>query len=1293
MPSSSQAAQVPQTSQLVPRAMVSANEGHDNPTTSGQAQQEGFLRSLLGSRSRSPTPPSAPHPQQAPESPVIDMLAKSIQQLQSLQAQALTKSGATEELSKLSPRGGCEAALQFQDWLEVAGSVLSDVSEQSGQWWRELMMMVELTYSKWLAATPLERLHIAPHGSEELTTGRWTRLNARISSMLLSAMGDNLKSDMVSQRLTQDAVRMVFRMFTTYQPGGSAERQDILRRLQSPQEYVTVDTAEVALSALRAWPRWLARCRAVNMACPDPSVLARGLMSISAKHINQSPDAAFRTSMLRTSLRIDAQPSLEQVVGYQRHLQAELETIAGASTTSTTTTPGVRALEKGGSPKGREKGGKDTELCRYFMKPSGCKRGARCAYSHSMATLDRETRSKKCLQCGAEGHRARECPVSKGPKSAASPGSPTKEQRSGGQPEPKATPKTPAVATATPIAEGPTQGTPWTLESLVQAAQQIVQAQGQEGREDKSPEKTRPEVKTLVAKDIRISSLHSASSALLDSGATHNLRSAYDQQEWEKADNVVVQLAGSNKLTMKMSETGTLLMPPKATSLGSSEAATGGQTIVSMGELERTLGYTLVWAPERCVLQTPQGDEVQLSVHGGCPQLCEAEALAIIARLEERKRERLLNEVTTTQDRIEMAAVAMDRGGMDHLRDYVEGGSLEAGLRSIRDVGFLQGLPGECVDGLLQPGVREQGWGVMKNLSFLTRAQKRYLWGAKRWVIHLFAGDYGHYKVFQLDQGSTAVIELDVHRCKGHDIPSESTWRFLLWGALTGRIDAVIGGPPARSGVTQPTGKNGPEVLRAMKLITRMMWLFTLAKMTREYRTDALNRQRPVAFLMEHPATDSRRRTSVWETELWREFKNEMDMMEVTFNQRATGGGDVPTTIGTNVYYLLGLDNLGQENLEGEVGVSKDGGIWSSGLVDAIVLALTFWDKHPRCCPVLAPMSPEQWRRHIQSNHADYHRDCLTCVMARGTGRRHARVRHPDMFNLTVGLAGPVRPGLDPTSKGTMGKGLKYMMVAKYVFPKEYVKGYTGREPPGDHGMGEKEDVGDPGQQLEAGNNGQGEPPTLQSSDEQILEDLKRIPLPSEEEQGGNPTRHPLRDEDPFELDSVEQLEEEEEFLHSQEPPGRDEGFVGSTIQRGDYTGPEDFAYEPSLQEEEEQQPQLDLEKDDDEPLQEERCHDNGFPDSCAPEATHLIFARALPTNGSGVVKAAIQDIVLYLQARGLMVYRLHADMGEVYCHQIRGWLRDQGIRATFSEPSKPQQNGLAEATVRWVKTRRGPFC
>ena len=74
-------------------------------------------------------------------------------------------------------------------------------------------------------------------------------------------------------------------------------------------------------------------------------------------------------------------------------------------------------------------------------------------------------------------------------------------------------------------------------------------------------------------------------------------------------------------------------------------------------------------------------------------------------------------------------------------------------------------------------------------------------------------------------------------------------------------------------------------------------------------------------------------------------------------------------------------------------------------------------------------------------------------MTSRGTGRRHARVHHPDLFNLTIDLAGPVKPGLDVSSKGAMGRGLKYLFVAKYIFPKEFVKAYSGRSPPPDHGL------------------------------------------------------------------------------------------------------------------------------------------------------------------------------------------------------------------------------------------------
>ena len=142
----------------------------------------------------------------------------------------------------------------------------------------------------------------------------WTRLNARVTSLLLSSMAEDLRSEMVTQRISQ----IVFRLFTGYQPGGPAERSEVLRRLQSPAEYTSVATLEEALKAVRNWPRWLARCKAVNMTPPDPSVLAKGLMALSQHHIEKSGDSLLRTSMLRTTLRLDAQPGMDQILAFKQ---------------------------------------------------------------------------------------------------------------------------------------------------------------------------------------------------------------------------------------------------------------------------------------------------------------------------------------------------------------------------------------------------------------------------------------------------------------------------------------------------------------------------------------------------------------------------------------------------------------------------------------------------------------------------------------------------------------------------------------------------------------------------------------------------------------------------------------------------------------------------------------------------------------------------------------------------------------------------------------------------------------
>ncbi|CAE7911407.1 ycf43, partial [Symbiodinium necroappetens] len=100
--------------------------------------------------------------------------------------------------------------VRASDWLEVAASVLSDVSELSGWWWKSVMEIVMKTYEAWLKATPLERLGISPDGAEDLMNGKWSRLNARVASMLLTAMGPEMRAEMVAQRISQSTIRMVY---------------------------------------------------------------------------------------------------------------------------------------------------------------------------------------------------------------------------------------------------------------------------------------------------------------------------------------------------------------------------------------------------------------------------------------------------------------------------------------------------------------------------------------------------------------------------------------------------------------------------------------------------------------------------------------------------------------------------------------------------------------------------------------------------------------------------------------------------------------------------------------------------------------------------------------------------------------------------------------------------------------------------------------------------------------------------------------------------------------------------
>ena len=128
---------------------------------------------------------------------------------------------------------------------------------------------------------------------------------------------------------------------------------------------------------------------------------------------------------------------------------------------------------------------------------------------------------------------------------------------------------------------------------------------------------------------------------------------------------------------------------------------------------------------------------------------------------------------------------------------------------------------------MLSPDVSNQVCEHYEANGWLTPAQRRKLWSSKRWIVHLFAGVEGHWQIMRLDQGDAMAIELDSARCAGQDLLRSETWRMLLWGAVMGKVDVVMGGPPDR---VHQHCRGGERDTKALQLIARMMWLFVVAQ-------------------------------------------------------------------------------------------------------------------------------------------------------------------------------------------------------------------------------------------------------------------------------------------------------------------------------------------------------------------------------------------------------------------------------------------------------------------------------
>ncbi|OLQ05967.1 hypothetical protein AK812_SmicGene10791 [Symbiodinium microadriaticum] len=584
---------------------------------------------------------------------ILEALTKNLVSMQEMQMKAMKRDledGDTPEQVKSSVVSlpalvgpeDASAAILFQDWLAQVNVPMQDLSASSGSWWKDVMKLVQDTYGKWLASTPIERLQLEPIGHERLTSLKWTRVNSRACSLILQCLTEGVKADLIARRAVQ--------------------------------------------STPMSWPRWMQRCKDLNMMTPDGSVLAKALTAVTARFIGENADTQFRTQLMRSSLRIDAQPTVTDVMKYHQHLQAEIESLMSARALSASPGPAVNNVSAVNIPSAPSTGqGSQKQPCKYFVKASGCRRGQKCPYLHDWATMNKAERARRCLVCGGEDHRQKDCPT-KAPRQSPKGGAVSQNSTATASSSP--TERTPKVQSLEPDSEAsPTAQVPvvasepvWTLESLIQAAAKVAGASGQAPKA--------PSINVLAIRHKSGAEPGLTSYALVDSGATHALRRASDQNEWDEADPVIVNLAGGESVGLRMNKAGTILVQP--TSLTS---ATSTSPIVPLGALVSQLGYMMVWTKNRCRLEGPNGEIINLKVKDGCPELTEHQALELISRLEDSRLEQLRANTADTRSRVRAAALAMNRTWFDHLLSYVDSEFSSEGFKAIEAAPFLDGIP------------------------------------------------------------------------------------------------------------------------------------------------------------------------------------------------------------------------------------------------------------------------------------------------------------------------------------------------------------------------------------------------------------------------------------------------------------------------------------------------------------------------------------------------------------------------------------------------------------------------
>ena len=350
-------------------------------------------------------------------------------------------------LIKLQDPAEKNSSIAFRDWITEVGEKMASLTSTSLSCWTSIMESVEEAYERYRTTGPLLRLEISPRINN---LDKWKVLRVQIASMLREAIPTQIASELVALK-QMSPEEVLFKLFKTYQPGGSMERSQLLDEIQKPAK---ANTVSEAVLGLRTWSRQMARIEELGIVKPDPSQLWTSLNGMVENVLNKEQQLLFKVNIQRMVMEGDVNPTYEKVDAFKKFLQAELDTLQHsrpqtASAEQQSPTKNVKRFQGPGNPSNNSNnnsppaipigsthnnhnnsnpptnnqsnqnytGNKKTTPCRFFEKDAGCSKGRACEFLH--ATL--KPSDNRCFECGSSQHAKKDCPVKKGKPQEATP--------------------------------------------------------------------------------------------------------------------------------------------------------------------------------------------------------------------------------------------------------------------------------------------------------------------------------------------------------------------------------------------------------------------------------------------------------------------------------------------------------------------------------------------------------------------------------------------------------------------------------------------------------------------------------------------------------------------------------------------------------------------------------------------------------------------------------------------------------------------------------------------------------